>query len=133
MRRKRFKHQVHIFCHMFCGWQLVNDLDELAKLKSGRLEINVKTGCCLFNGIETSKLTMPLVLNDWFTCDLKENTIELNDIDVASLTVEFSMNEYGHKNGVRPEFNCFSKLVSGGNEYSLAYKGEQAKNEVKIT
>ena len=133
MRRKRFKHQVYIFCHMFCGWQLANDFEELNKLSSGCLEIDVKTGECLFNGENNSNLTMPLVLNDWLISDLDENGIQLSDIDSAKLLVKFSMNEFGKKNGIPPEFQCSSKLVSGGDTYTLEYKGENSSNEVAIT
>jgi len=118
---------------MFCGWQLANDFDELSRLCSGNLEINIKTGQCLFNGNANSKLTMPLVLNEWFISDLKENDIDLNDIESAELTVKLNMNEFGKKNGTPPEFHCASKLVSGGNTYTLIYQGEQVSNEINIT
>lgn len=118
---------------MFCGWQLANDFEQLNKLGSGRLEIDVKTGGCLFNGEPHSKLTMPLVLNDWFLSDLNENGIQVPDIDLAELKVNFNMNEFGKKNGKPPEFQCSSKLVSGGNTYTLKYKGEKGSNEVEIT
>lgn len=118
---------------MFCGWQLANDFNELARLKSGNLDIDVKTGKCLFNGSANTELTMPLVLNDWFKSDLSEHSIALSDIDIAALNVSFNMNDFGQKKGLPPEFHCVSKLVSGGNGYSLEYKGEQSENEVKIT
>ncbi len=118
---------------MFCGWQLANDFEELNKLSSGCLEIDIKTGRCLFNGQANSKLTMPLVLNDWFVADLEENSIQLSDINKAELQVNFNMNDFGKENGNPPEFKCSSKLVSGGNTYSLNYEGEHGSNEVTIT
>ncbi len=118
---------------MFCGWQLANDFEELNRLSSGSLEIDVKTGDCLFNGKANSKLTMPLVLKDWFLSDLVESNIQLSDIDSAKLQVNFNMNEFGKKSGTPPEFNCSSKLVSGGNTYTLEYRGEKSTNEVTIT
>jgi len=119
---------------MFCGWQLANDFVELSKLKSGTLEIDVKNGTCEFNGEPNKKLTMPLVLNDWFISDLKENNISIADIEEAHLTVEFDMKNFGSKKGPGPEFLCHSFLVSGSNKFSLNYKGEnKGINEVIVT
>ena len=119
---------------MFLGWQISNDFDELVKLKKGVLEIDVKTGSCKFDGSENSKLTMPLVLNDWLVSDLNEHSIKLSEIDTAKLHVKFNMHDFGlKKNGVSPEFKCNSILVSGGNTYSLEYIGEKSQNEIKIT
>ena len=118
---------------MFCGWQLVNDFPELQKLKNGELIINVKTGGCTYNGAKTDKLTMPLVLNDWFYSDLKQNSIPIDDIELATLKVKFNMYDFGNKKGKPPEFICESLLKSGNNEYSLKYKGEHGSNEVAIT
>jgi len=134
MRRKRFKHQVYVFCHMFCGWQLVNDFEELEKLHSGVIEIDVKNGKCEVDGVTNDKLTMPLVLNDWLLRDMAENDIQLSDIDEAHLTVSFDMKDFGSKNGEGPEFNCYSYLISSGNKYSLKFKGEnKGINEVNVT
>jgi len=118
---------------MFCGWQLANDLDELAKLNNGLLVIDVKTGKCSVNGQLTYKLHMPLVLNDWFLFDLKDNSLSLNEIDIAELTVRFNMYNFGDTKGKPPEFNCSSKLQSGDNTYNLEYKGEKACNKIIIT
>ena len=118
---------------MFCGWQIVNDFNELNELSSGCLEIDVKTGVCLFNGKVNSKLTMPLVLNDWFSSDLNEHGISKKEISIARLTVDFNMHDFGKKNSSTPEFHCSSKLVSGENTYTLEYKGEHAENKLSIT
>jgi len=119
---------------MFLGWQLTNDFDELVKLKKGVLEIDVKSGKCECDGNENSKLTMPLVLNDWLVSDLNEHSINLSEIDSAKLRVKFNMHDFGlKKNGVPPEFVCNSILVSGGNTYSLEYIGESSQNEIEIT
>ncbi|NVJ62438.1 MAG: hypothetical protein HWE27_18765 [Gammaproteobacteria bacterium] len=65
--------------------------------------------------------------------DLAENNIQLPEVDKAELQVKFNMNEFGKKNGKPPEFKCSSKLVSGGNTYTLNYEGENSTNEVTIT
>ena len=133
MHRNRHKHHVHVFCHMFCGWQLINDFTELQKLNSGMLEINVKDGTCLHNGSVNSVLTMPKVLSNWFTGDSMQHNIDLSNIKSAVLEVSFHMNEYGVKGGKSPEFKCKSTLVSRDSTYHLDFQGEHGNNEVEIT
>ena len=131
MRRKRFKHQVYIICHMFLGWQLINDLDELEKIASGTLEIDVKNGTCKCNNQINTTLTIPLVLNDWLIRDLKENNISISTIDKAWLTVEFNIERDG-KN-LKTNFKCKSLIYSEENKYVLEYQGEKGDNIVEIT
>ena len=118
---------------MFCGWQLINDFNELQRLKSGKLEIDVKNGTCNHNGEENQTLTMPLVLNNWFLHDLEQHNIALSDIGFASLVVEFKMNGFGLDGGGSPEFICIAKLKSGDTNYALQFEGESGENEVEIT
>ena len=118
---------------MFCGWQLIHDFDELQRLKSGKLEIDVKNGTCNHNGEENQTLTMPLVLNNWFLHDLEKHNIALSDIGSASLVVEFNMNKFGVRGGESPEFICTAKLQSGDTSYKLEFQGECGENEVQIT
>jgi len=131
MKRKRFKHQVYIICHMFLGWQLINDLDELEKIASGILEIDVKNGICKCNDQTNTILRMPLVLNDWLIRDCKKNNISISTIDKAWLTVEFKIERDG-KN-LKTDFKCKSLICSEENKYVLEYQGEQGDNIVEIT
>lgn len=134
MRQKRFKHQVYIMCHMFLGWQLLNDLDELEKISSGILEIDVLNGICRCNNKINTTLTMPLVLNNWLIEDLEENNIPISAINKAWLTVHFNIkrDEKKYKN-LQTDFQCKSFILSEGNEYSLKYQGETSNNIVEIT
>lgn len=121
---------------MFLGWQLSNDLDELQTLSAGHLEIDVLNGKCTFNSCEISSLSMPLVLNDWFVSDLKQSGININEVDVALLSVDFDMNDFGLMKGKKskpPVFHCNSRLEASGNIYTLEYVGEQESTNVKIT
>ena len=118
---------------MFCGWQLINDFEELQRLKSGKLEIDVKNGTCNHNGKENQTLTMPQVLNSWFLQDLVQHNIVLSEIESASLAVEFNMNSFGVRGGKSPEFICTAKLKSGDTNYELEFQGECGENKVQIT
>jgi len=133
MHRKRFKHHVHIFCHMFCGWQLFQDFDELQRLESGVLEVNVKDGSCLHNGTENKTLVMPRILHRWFFDDLAAHNIDPDSVQEAKLQVNFCMNEFGVTGGKQPEFLCQSQLVAGESRYTLKYDGEHGDNDVEIT
>jgi len=41
MRRKRLNHCSDIVCDMFCGWRLMNSYEDLVRLGSGHLVINL--------------------------------------------------------------------------------------------
>ena len=116
---------------MFLGWQLVNDLDELEKISFGRLEIDVKNGTCKCNDKTNTTLTMPFVLNEWLTRDVKKNNIPISTIDKAYLIVEFKIKRDG-KN-LKTDFKCKSLIYSEKNEYVLEYQGEKGNNVVEIT
>jgi hypothetical protein len=118
---------------MFLGWQLVNDLDELEEISSGILEIDVKNGTCKCNNKSNTTLTMPLVLNDWLTRDLKKHNIQSSIVDKAHLTVEFNIKRDEKKKRLKAEFKCKSFIFSEKNEYSLEYQSDKGNNIVKIT
>ena len=133
MKRKRFKHQVYIICHMFLGWQLFNDLNELDKISSGILEIDIKNGTCKCNDKINTTLIMPSVLNDWLIKDLKEHNIPLSLIDKAWLTVEFNIKRNDKKKNLETDFKCKSFIYSEEDKYVLEYQGEKGDNVVEIT
>ncbi|MBD5779806.1 hypothetical protein IEN85_09905 [Pelagicoccus sp. NFK12] len=93
MRKKRFKHHVHIFCHMFCGWQIVNDHKRLLEMQSGELKINVLSAECAHNGNRIEPLLIAETIRDWFLEDLKTQRIENKDIEKAELIVEFEVSK----------------------------------------
>ncbi len=93
MRRKRLKHQAHVLCHMFRGWQLLNDYRTLTELGSGSLEIDFLTERCLHNAQFIPTLTIVRTVSSWWREDLASHRIPLDDIQEARLTVGLDIGE----------------------------------------
>ena len=91
MRRKRLEHQVHIFCHMFCGWRLTNDHELLTKKGSGRIEIDVLTGETTYKGIVEPDLHMTTEICVWFKEDIESNNIDISMIKRAVLIADLDI------------------------------------------
>jgi hypothetical protein len=93
MRRKRIKHQVDVFCDMFSGWRLINDMETLLELKNGNLEFDFINKSIKLNGENCLKtFHMFFEISDWFERDLLNNNIDKNDLLKASLIVSFLVN-----------------------------------------
>lgn len=126
MRRKRFKHQAYVLCHMFCGWQLHVDYDRLIGLRGGKLRINVLTKECFFNGSGVKPLSMAGVLNVWFLDDLAANNLTTEDIDEAMLDVEFEVTKDRKcRKGIsviQHEFHCEGTIGSGEDVYVVKFQ-----------
>jgi hypothetical protein len=91
MRRKRLNHCADIVCDMFCGWRLMNSYEDLVRLGSGPLVINLLTDDCIFNGQPTHTLTIACELSTWFREDLAKHRIPLAAITEAKLDAELKM------------------------------------------
>lgn len=90
MKRKRINHQVDIFCEMFSGWRLVNDLETLVELQSGRLDLNLIDRTLKLNNEPFEKdFHMLHEISDWFDRDLTENKIDKKSLLGANLEVDF--------------------------------------------
>src|SRR5206468_4560194 len=88
MRRKRLKHQDDILCHMFRGWQLLNDYRALTELGSGTLEIDFLNESCQHNAKPVPTLSIVRTVSAWWRTDLASNNIPLDDIQEARLNVD---------------------------------------------
>jgi len=90
MRRKRINHQVDIFCYMFSGWKLVNDMDTLIQLQSGQFALDFISNTVKLNGVPFDKeFHMLTEISAWFDKDLADNNIDKVSILKATLIVDF--------------------------------------------
>ncbi len=113
---------------MFQGWQLSDDYNFLVERGSGILDINVLSGECLCDGKPVETLSIVKALLSWFTEDLEKNSIPLNAVNSASLTVKFRASEKVTKNPmktVRTGFECKSIILSGNDTYESSLSDEQ--------
>lgn len=137
MRRKRFKHQAYILCHMFCGWQLHADYDRLLELRAGKLRINVLTKECSFNGSSIKPLSMASVLNTWFVNDLAGNNLRTEDIDEATLDVELDVTRDPKSrkgiSAIKHEFHCEGTIRSGADLYIVRFEDLAGAQRIQCT
>ena len=99
MKNKRLKHHAFIFCHMFCGWQLLHDYKAISELKEGEILIDILTQTCFHNGKPMQPLVMASILNSWMNEDLESNNIPLSAIEKAQLKVKFHTEKHkGQRN-----------------------------------
>lgn len=90
MRRKRINHQVDIFCDMFSGWRLANDMDTLIQLQSGQFTFDFVSNTVKLNGFPYEKeFHMLTEISAWFDKDLVDNNIDKVSILKATLIVDF--------------------------------------------
>jgi len=126
MRRKRFKHQAYVLCHMFCGWQLYADYERLTGLGKGDIQINVLTEDCCFNGSFIEPLKMASVLNKWLLDDMRSHQIPSEAVTEATLEVNFQVvrNPKSRKSVtiIDHEFYCKSKIQSGDDVYVVRFQ-----------
>jgi hypothetical protein len=93
MRRKRLQHHVDMFCHMFRGWQLLNDYRTLTELGSGRLEIDFLRETFEHSGRSIPQLSIAQAVGAWWRDDLAANRIPLDDVHDARLTADLELAE----------------------------------------
>jgi hypothetical protein len=125
MGRKRINHHVDIFCEMFSGWRLANDMETLVELKEGHLELDFLTNSVKLNGKPfDKKLNMLFEISSWFDKDLMDNKVDRKSILEASLIVDFDINTTIGKPKSRTKkitkfnFKMASKVKTPDKDYS---------------
>lgn len=93
MGRKRLQHAADILCHMFRGWQLNADFEQLTAWAQGVLLIDALAGTCLHDG-RPVRLAMAGILREWLLDDLEQNGIGGGEVVEAVLEVTFSTEQY---------------------------------------
>ena len=91
MRHKRFQNHVETMCDMFCGWRLANSIDELSRLVPGKIEIDVLSEQCWFNGSPINSLNMASELSIWLRKDLQQYKIPVEALQTASVTADIQI------------------------------------------
>jgi hypothetical protein len=126
MKRKRINHQADIFCDMFAGWRITNDMDTLIKLKEGQFKLDILTNkITLNNNPYTDQINIVGEISDWFDRDLKDNNIPKTSILKADLTADFKVNttdgkpKSKTKKIVTVELNMTSLIKTDEKEYSV--------------
>ena len=75
MQKARLKHHADTLAQMACGWRIANDLHALARLGSGRFEIDAMTGQCALDGQPYPRLALAHELAAWLRRDAADNQV----------------------------------------------------------
>lgn len=90
MRRKRLQHHTDIFCDMFAGWKITNDMKSLILKGDGIIEFDFLNKTQKLND-EKFELNIFYEIYDWFIDDLVKHNIQIESIEKAKLKVEFKV------------------------------------------
>ena len=93
MKHRRLQHAADNLCQMFCGWRLDGSKPIIARLGSGRLEIDALTGECRFNGQAVPQLPIAGELVAWLSEDLERYRIPVTAIVRARVTAELELSQ----------------------------------------
>jgi hypothetical protein len=136
VRRKALKNTAFTLCHMFRGWQLLNDYDALSRLGSGTLKIDVLGGECRHNGTAIKALNIVKALGAYFEEDLARHHVPLETVKEALLTVDLVLGRHeGQRNlnrvwahPTREFVSCalvaYSRVRTDELSYSAEYRDE---------
>lgn len=115
MRRKRLKHSASVLYSMFLGWRLINCEDRIQALGPGRLEIDVLSVDCTFNGQPIESLSIAWELHHWLRNDLASQCIPVDTICSARLEVQLAFSEVGRRDWCTME--CRSEIATDETAY----------------
>jgi hypothetical protein len=92
MRRKRLQHHTDIFCNIFSGWKIVNDMKTLVELENGIIEFDFINKTQKLNNAESkTDFNIFYEISEWFTDDLKKHNIETELIKEAKVKARFKI------------------------------------------
>lgn len=102
MKRKRLHHIAFTLCHMFCGDRLMADYTVLARLGSGDLHIDLKTGRVTFNGEAAQPLWIVSALEDFMGKELARHAIPWEALQRAAFFKGMIISALRKNSGFRP-------------------------------
>ena len=138
MRRKRLQHHTDIFCDMFAGWKIVNDMKSLVELESGIIEFDFLNRTQKLNNAESkTDFNMFYEISEWFTDDLKKHNIETELIREAKVKAEFRVEFTSGKKKSRTKgitelyLNLNSWIFTDEKEYKSAMERTQEFHHIE--
>jgi hypothetical protein len=136
MKKKRLQHAADNICQIFCGWRLTFDYEQLARLGSGTLIIDLKNERCQFNGQAIGSLKIAGEIGAWLLRDLTDNKISAAGIRAIELVAKLQqgiISDAERKKGVMwaggtheyyiaCEIDCQSRVVTDEKTYYCKYR-----------
>lgn len=133
MQRKVLQDFVNVFCQMFVGWRMSNDLSKLTELGDTQITINVFSGTAFIQEYKPVQLYIAEELSAWFLRRLTEVDIPLSGIVSASLSVDqkLRMEETKTKRVAHFDFDCKSEIRTNTKTYHGSLKEAHSWHESK--
>src|SRR6185295_1207535 len=119
MRRKVLQDHAHVFCQIFMGWRMADDLHLFAKLPEGRLLINVLDSTSEHSETGVIDTHIAKDIHAWFVHRLHQHRIPLDEIKAAMLVVNIKKTvPVNHKFGIAFDWTCKATIATTDREYS---------------
>jgi hypothetical protein len=119
MGHKVLQDHANVFCQMFMGWRMADDLKVFAKLPSGQLRVNVLDATCEHSVAGMVVTHIAREIRAWFLHRLELHKIPLHDIVDAHLVVQMkSAIAPSRKRGITLDWTCDATIRTRDREYS---------------
>ncbi|MBC7852623.1 MAG: hypothetical protein IAF94_04230 [Pirellulaceae bacterium] len=107
-----------VFCQMFMGWRMGDDLETLATLSDGQLCINVLEGSCHHSEAGCIQTRIAREIQAWFIDRLAKHKIQIEEIRTATLTVTMKNTiSSKRKRGITFDWTCDGTITTVDREY----------------
>jgi hypothetical protein len=115
---KVLKDHAFVFCQMFMGWRMADDLETFATLSDGQLYIDVLEGSCRHSEAGCVQTHIAGEIRAWFVDRLAKHKIQIEEIEKASLTVTMKNTiPRKHKRGITLDWTCDAAIRTKDREY----------------
>ena len=119
MRRKILQHFADVFCQMFVGWRMGEDVDALSKINHGQIYIDVLRGQASLAAEQPLNIWVAGELQAWFASALEKHNIPIEAIREAKLLVDINASTTERKRAAVTvfDFACQSAISTDEKTY----------------
>ena len=119
MRRKCLQDIANTLPHMLVGWRMTEDLETLAQLPDGTLEIDCLRGSAEHSVAGTVSPWVAGELSAWLASRLEAHRIPLGELRLCVLVAQITTNRVAtnRKRVVSFDFRVTSRVVTSTREY----------------
>lgn len=120
MGRKVLQDHAYVFCQMFMGWRMAQDLEIFASLPDGILTIDVLAGTCNHDSQGVVQTYIAGEISAWFTHQLEHLQIPSTEILKAMLTINLKRlpQPSKRKKGITFAWTCDAVITNVDREYT---------------
>jgi hypothetical protein len=128
MRRKILQHFANVFCRMFVGWRMGEDVDVLSKIHHGQIYIDVLRGQASLAAEQPLNICIAGKLQAWFASALEKHNIPIEAIREAKLLVDIGAVTIERKRATVTDFHfdCHSVISTDEKTYQSSLKEKHA-------